>query len=115
MKMATKTILKSVLTAVFVPLAIYQIYRLVIDFKTRGADLAVEGSFGIVFALVFFVFAIFAWIAPKTLFNLCWKMSKFMPETYDYETGLTNMSSFSLGCLIFSVIFLGIGFLFVPI
>ncbi len=115
MKKATKTTLRIILTAVFVPLAIWQICLTVLDFKTRGAELALFDAFLMFFSILFFVFSMFSWIAPRAFFNICWKLSGILRETYDYDTGLARVDSMSLSFLIVALVGLGIGLLVIPI
>lgn len=64
-------------------------------------------------ALALFVFALhlFAWVAPKTCFNLCWKMSALLPDYFDYDAGYRKLDVCGLGLVITSDLFLTMGLL----
>jgi hypothetical protein len=101
-----KKTLKILLTILFVVVSFFLISNL-------ASNYSIDGLFFTVIAFVFFLFALFVWIAPKTCFNLCWKFTRFLPDTYDYETGYSKLGVMTLGLLVTANIVLIIGFLMV--
>ena len=101
-----KKTLKILLTIFFVVASFFLISSLVSNYS-------IDGLFFTVIAFVFFLFALFAWIAPKTCFNLCWRLTRFLPDTYDYETGYSKLGVVTLGLLVVANLVLIIGFLMV--
>ena len=100
-----KKFLKVALTILFVVESVFAIYRIVVNFS---ADKMVF----IAIALTLFLMHLFAWIAPKTFFNICWKITNFLPDDWDYDTSYSKLENCDIGILITSIIFLGISFLF---
>lgn len=100
-----KKFLKVALTILFVVASVFAIYRIVVNFS---ADKMVF----IAIALTLFLMHLFAWIAPKTFFNICWKITNFLPDDWDYDTSYSKLENCDIGILITSIIFLGISFLF---
>ena len=96
--------LKILLTVLFLIESLFFVNKLISDYSN-------DGLIFFVVAFVFFISYLFAWIAPKTFFNLCWKITKLMEDGFDYDKGLRNVESGSIGLLIFANIILTIGFL----
>lgn len=65
----------------------------------------------IALALFVFVLHLFAWVAPKTFFNLCWKMSALLPDYCDYDSGYRKLDVCGLSFVITSDLFLVMGLL----
>ena len=64
------------------------------------------------FSFPLFCFHLFAWIAPNTCFNLCWKLaSVLLEETYDYETSYGHIENMDIGIAFFANIWLGLSLL----
>lgn len=63
----------------------------------------------IALSLLFFVVHLFAWLAPKTLFNFVWKKSAIYSDSWDYETSYSKLDICGLGFAITAVIFLVLG------
>jgi len=100
-----RKILKVVLTIIFVVFSIFAVKKLINNFFH-------DSLLFVVLAFTVFIMHIFAWIAPRTFFNLCWKMTKFLPDSYDYDTSYSKLEKADIGLLITSIILLGISFLF---
>ena len=88
-----KKTIKIVLTLIFVPLLIYSIYRLVLNFSDETLAF-------VILSVTFFVMHMFAWIAPKTFFDLCWKITKFLPDNFDYDTSFSKLELCDIGILV---------------
>ena len=101
-----KKILKILLTISFIIVSIAVIYKLIKDYSFDGLGI-------FIIAFTFFCMHLFAWIAPKTFFNLCWKTTKIMPDdvNFDYEAGYRKLESSGLGILIVANVLLIIGLL----
>lgn len=97
---------KVILTLLFLIVYIYTITQSVDNFSS---DLILL----ITLASTFFVAFFFAWVAPKTFFNLCWKITKYMPYRFDYNTAYRKLESLSIGLLITSILLLIIGLLII--
>ena len=100
-----KKFLKVALTILFVVASVFAIYRIVVNFS---ADKMVF----IAIAFTLFLMHLFAWIAPKTFFNICWKITNFLPDDWNYNISYRQLENCDIGILITSIIFLGISFLF---
>ena len=89
-----KKVLKILLTVLFVLGSIFAINRLTVNYSN-------DGLFFIILAITAFLMHLFAWIAPKRFFDLCWKMNVFIPDfDFDYDTSYKSLSSVGLGILI---------------
>lgn len=100
-----KKILKMLLTLIFTVILIFSIIKLINNY------LDISLLF-VVIAFALFAMHLFAWIAPKTLFNLCWKITNIMPDNFDYDTSYSKLEICDIGLLITSILLLGISFLF---
>ena len=74
-----KKILKVILTILFVIGSVFAIHKLIANYSSGKLS-------AIVLAFTVFIMHLFAWIAPKTYFNLCWKITKYLPDSFDYDT-----------------------------
>lgn len=88
-----KKALRIVFTILFVACLAFEIYALVKSYSD-------DALFFVILAGAVFLFYLFAWIAPKTLLNICWRLSRFYPDAGDYDAGLANMGNVSLGLII---------------
>lgn len=93
-----KKILKILLTIVYLVLVFLAVIRL-LSFYTNDKLLF------IVLSILSFLLHIFVWFAPKTFFNICWKISNYLPDNYDYETSFSRLEWGEMGLLISSFIF----------
>ena len=100
-----KKILKVLLTILFGAASFFAINNLISSYQD-------DKLFFIVIAFVPFFMHMFAWIAPRTFFNLCWKITDFLPDNFDYDTGYSKLELVDIGILITSILILGISFLF---
>ena len=100
-----KKIVKTILTILFVVVLIFAIRRLIVNFTS-------DGLFFVVFAFTLFFMHLFAWIAPKTFCNLCWKITDFLPDSFDYDTSYRKLEIVDIGMLTTSIILLGVAFAF---
>lgn len=98
-----KKILKILLTIIFIVISIFSIIELINNFSDNSLLF-------LVFAFTLFAMHLFAWIAPKTFFNLCWKITNIMPDNVDYDTSYSKLEMCDIGLLITSVLLLGISF-----
>ena len=106
MKKILKILLKILLTIIFIVISIFAINKLINNFRN-------DSLLFIVLAFTLFAMHLFAWIAPRTYFNLCWKITRFMPDyDADYDTSYSNLELYDIGMLITSMLLLGISFLF---
>lgn len=96
--------IKILLTSLFLIELIYMVYKLITNFSNDGLIFAV-------IAFTSFILFLFAWIAPKSFFNLCWKITKLTEYSFDYDYGLKKLESISIGLLVFANILLTIGIL----
>ena len=99
-----KNILKIALTMLYIAALAFEIYQLCVNYSDDGLG-------WLIFSISFFLPHLFIWIAPKTFFNICWKMSKFYPDASDYDTSFRNVSNVGIGLLITSIIILCISIL----
>ena len=99
-----RTLIKIVLTLLFVFLLMLSINQLIINFSDDGFLFVGLGvtSFGM---------HLFAWIAPRTFFNLCWKIADSLrPEDYfDYDAGFRKLELCDIGLLVVANIFVVLG------
>ena len=100
-----KKVLKILLAIVFIVVSIFSIIKLVNNFLDSGLLF-------VVLVFVSFAMHLFVWIAPKTFFNLCWKITNIMPDNFDYDTSYSKLEICDIGLLITSNLLLGISFLF---
>lgn len=100
-----KKILKILLTIIFIVILIIAVNKLINSFL-NGSLLFVVLSFTL------FTMHLFAWIAPRTFFNLCWKITGILPDNFDYDTSYNKLELCDIGLLITSILLLGISFLF---
>lgn len=96
---------KILLTLIFIVISIFSIIKLINKFSDNSLLF-------VALAFTSFIMHLFAWIAPKTFFNLCWKITNTMSDNFDYETGYSNLENCDIGLLITSILLLGISFLF---
>ena len=99
-----KRTIKILLTILFLIELIYMVYKLIINYSNDGLIFAVV-------AFTSFISFLFAWIAPKSFFNLCWKITNLMEYSFDYDYGLKKLESVSIGLLVFANTLLTIGIL----
>ena len=92
---------KILLTLIFIVISIFSIIKLINKFSDNSLLF-------VVLAFTLFAMHLFAWIAPKTFFNLCWKITNTMSDNFDYETGYSNLENCDIGLLITSILLLGI-------
>ena len=52
---------------------------------------------------------LFAWIAPKKFFDLCWKITGILPDNFDYDTSFGKLELCDIGILIVANILITIG------
>lgn len=100
-----RKILKIILTIIFIVISIFAINKLINNFLN-------DSLLFVVLAFILFSMHLFAWIAPKTFFNLCWKITNIMPDNFDYDTSYSKLEMCDIGLLITSVLLIGISFLF---
>lgn len=101
MKKATKILL----TILFVAIAWLSIVKLTSDFSN-------DRLLFTVLSFVLFAVHLFAWIAPRAFFNLCWKITNIMPDNFDYDKCYSKLELVDIGILITSISLLGISLLF---
>lgn len=94
-----KKALKIIFTILFVAGMAFEIYEMTFAYSD---DVLIF----VVLAVACFLFHLFAWIAPKTLANICWRISRHFPFAGDYDAGLANMGNLSLGLVVIANIFL---------
>ena len=97
-------ILKTIFSIIFAIEAIFVISRFVSNYSNTGVMF-------ISLALVLFLLHLFAWIAPKKLFDLCWKISSIYPDDFDYDTSYKKIGLIGFWFLIVSIVILMIGLL----
>lgn len=98
-----KKILKIILTIVFIVTSILATNKLVGNFSN-------DSLLFVVLAFVLFSLHLFAWIAPKAFFGICWKITGILPDNFDYDTSYNKLESCDIGLLITSILLLGISF-----
>lgn len=99
-----KKILKVLFTIIFTIISFGVIYRLIYDYSN-------DGLLFLILAITFFIIFLFSWVAPKIFFNLCWKITKILPDNFDYDTSYSKVELISVGLIIVSNILLIIGLL----
>lgn len=97
-----KKIIKIVLTLLFIPLLVFSINNLIVNYSDESLAF-------VILAVVFFVMHLFAWIAPKTFFKLCWKITNFIPDNFDYDTSFSKLELCDIGILVVANILVTIG------
>ncbi len=100
-----KKTLKIILTIIFIVISIFAINKLISDFLN-------DSLLFVVIAFVLFSMHLFAWIAPKTFFDICWKITNTMSDNFDYDTSYKKLEIVDIGILIVSIILLSLSFLF---
>ena len=100
-----KKILKILLTIIFIVILIFAITKLINNFLN-------DSLLFVVLAFTLFAMHLFAWIAPRTFFNLCWKITGILPDIFDYDTSYIKLELCDIGLLVTSILLLGISFLF---
>lgn len=100
-----KKILKILLTIIFIVISIFAINKLINSFLN-------DSLLFVILAFTLFTIHLFAWIAPRTFFNLCWKITGILPDNFDYDTSYSKLELCDIGLLIASILLLGISFLF---
>ena len=100
-----KKILKILLTIIFMIISIFALKKLISDFLNNSLLF-------IVLAFVLFSMHLFAWITPRTFFNLCWKITGMLPDNFDYDTSYSKLEVVDIGVLITSILLLGISLIF---
>ena len=99
-----KKILKILLSLLYLIGLTFEIYILCKGF-------AEESLLCISLSVFSFCVYLFICISPRTLFNRCWKLSKYSTDNFDYDTSYSKLENVGIGILITSIIFLGIGIL----
>ena len=97
-----KKIIKILLTIIFVIISIFSINKLINNFLS-------DSLFFAVIAFASFAMHLFAWIAPKTFFNLCWKITGVLPDNFDYDTSFSKLELCDIGILVVASILVTIG------
>ena len=100
-----KKILKILLTIIFIVISIFSINKLINNFLN-------DSLLFVVFAFTLFAMHLFAWLTPRTFFNLCWKITGILPDNFDYDTSYRKLELCDIGLLFTSILLLGISFLF---
>lgn len=100
-----RKILKIILTIIFIVISIFAIDKLI-------SHLLNDRLLFVVLAFVLFSLHLFAWIAPKTFFDICWKITGILPDNFDYDTSYNKLELCDIGLLITSIVLLVISFLF---
>lgn len=100
-----RKILKIILTIIFMMISIFAIDKLISHFLN-------DRLLFVVLAFVLFSLHMFAWIAPKTFFDICWKITGILPDNFDYDTSYNKLELCDIGLLITSIVLLVISFLF---
>ena len=99
-----KKTLKIALTILYLMALAFEIYELCVNYSG-------DGMVCLIFSMLSFSMHLFIWIAPKTFFNICWKLSKFYPDEFDYDTSFSKIGNVGLGLLITAIIILCISIL----
>ena len=99
-----KKILKTLLTIVFLIISIFAISKLINNYYN-------DSLLFVILALVLFAMHLFAWIAPRAFFDLCWKITGILPDNFDYDTSYRKLEWVDIVVLITSVLLLGISLL----
>ena len=101
-----KKLLKILLTISFVIGFAFVIYNLSNNYSENSLLVTI-------LAFAMFCMHLFSWLAPKTFFNLCWRITDYLPDRYDYDRGYKNLAISGLVILIISNILLLIGILII--
>lgn len=99
-----KKALKILFTIIFVAGLAFEIYLLATNYSDDALIFAVIG-------VVFFLSHLLIWVAPKKIFDLCYKISKSSSDNWDYDTSYANIGNVGLGVLIVSVVLLTVSIL----
>ena len=99
-----KKILKTLLTIVFLIISIFAISKLINNYYN-------DSLLFVILALVLFAMHLFAWIAPRAFFDLCWKITGILPDNFDYDTSYRKLEWVDIVVLITSVLLSGISLL----
>jgi hypothetical protein len=97
-----KKTIKIVLTLLFISLLVFSINSLIFNFSD-------DGLFFTILAFVLFVMHLFAWIAPKKFFDLCWKITGILPDNFDYNASFSKLELCDIGILAVANILVTIG------
>ena len=100
-----KKTVKVILTFLFVISSFFAVLGLFVNYHD-------DKLVFVVLAFTAFFIHLLAWFAPKVFFNLCWKITNIMPDSFDYDTNYNKLEIVDIGLLITSVVLLGISFLF---
>lgn len=100
-----RKILKIILTIIFIVISIFAIDKLISHFLN-------DRLLFVVLAFVLFFLHFFAWIAPKTFIDICWKITDILSDNFDYDTSYNKLELCDIGLLITSIVLLVISFLF---
>ena len=92
-------------TIIFIIILSFAINKLISNFL-------IDSLLFVVLAFVLFSMHLFAWIAPRTFFNLCWKITGMLPDNFDYDTSYSKLEVVDIGVLITSILLLGISLIF---
>ena len=92
-------ILKTIFSITFGIEAVFVINRFVSNYSN-------DGVMFISLALLLFLLHLFAWVAPKKLFDLCWKASSIYPDDFDYDTSYKKLGLIGMWLLIVSIVIL---------
>lgn len=98
-------ILKIILTIIFTVISFFAINKLINNFLN-------DSLLFVVISFTLFVIHLFAWIAPRIFFNLCWKITGILPDNFDYDTSYSRLELIDIGILIASIFLLVISLLF---
>ena len=100
-----KKILKILLTIIFIIISIFALKKLISNFLSNSLLF-------VILAFILFSMHLFEWIAPRTFFNLCWKITGMLPDNFDYDTSYSKLEMVDIGVLITSISLLGISLIF---
>jgi len=100
-----KKILKILLTIIFIVISIFAINKLINSFLN-------DSLLFLILAFTLFTIHLFAWIAPRTFFNLCWKITGILPDNFDYDNSYSKLEWCDIGLLITSILLIGVSLLF---
>ena len=101
-----KRILKFLFTLIFVISSFFALNKLT-QYFTNDALIFIVLSFTL------FAIFLFAWIAPRTFFDVCWRITNIIPDHFDYESSYRNLEFVSFGLLATAYILLIIVFLII--
>ena len=101
-----KKILKVLFTILFTIGSIFSIIRLTSNYSN-------DGLVFMILSFTIFSLHLFAWIAPRTFFNLCWKITGILPDNFDYDTSYSKLELVGLGMLVVANVLLVIVFLII--